>query len=190
MSTRADFSFGRGFTEDEAPATLDDVRELLRGSEVGSLLEPATIDAQTARQGSGVPISKIRRGLLGPLRGRTSGNYTVTSTNFVELDGALLAGTLVCTGRPVRIDISAGATIGTSTGIILSASMDGVEVTGTYDGLAWAYQGGDLFLVGWTIITPRPGPRRFAFVAKLNTAGSGTVYSSTLDVAQLAVTEL
>jgi hypothetical protein len=187
VSTNTSFTF-RGIEDVGGGATLDDVRDLLRGSEPASLLAPGTIGAQTAGQGSGIPMGALRRGLLGPLYGNA--NYTVPSTTYAELDSKNLAGILVCSGRPVRVDFSAGMNMGTSNGLIVSASMDGVEVTQKYDGLGWVYTAGDFFITGWRILTPRPGPRRFALIAKLNAAGSGTVYGGTDDVCQMAVTEL
>jgi hypothetical protein len=174
VSTRdATFSFGGGFGDDVAPATLDDVRDFLRGSEVASLLPPGNIDPQTQMQGSGIPITKIRRGLLGPLLGGPS-NYTITSTTPVEVDGALLAGTLVCTGRPVLVLLAAGV-LPTNT-VWLSVAMDGADVSTrggmTYSQLATT----PVPLSSWEIVAARPGPRRFAMTARVN-AGSAVVYS-------------
>lgn len=139
----------------------------------------------------GIDIDRINRATLGPLKGQTTGNYTVSGTTFTDLDSQRLSGTMACTGRPVRIDISLGANIGSSTGVIFSAAMDGTEVTGVYDGMAWTYTGGDEWLAGWAVITPPAGLHRFSLVAKCNTAASSsTVYAGALDIVQIFVCEL
>lgn len=189
MSTRPVFDF-RGIEDVGGATSLDDVRDLLRGSEPATLLAPGTIGTQTAGQGAGLPMDRIRRGLLGPLRGRTTGNYSITSTSFTDLDALNLAGVLVCSGRPVRIDLSLGANRGTSTGVIFSAALDGVEVTSRYNGMAWNYNTTDEWLSGFFVTTPRPGPRRFSLVAKTDTGTGGTVYATNLDTVTFLVCEL
>lgn len=172
MTTRATFDF-RDPGEFGAGATLDDVRDLLSGSELPSLLMPGSIGPQTAMQGSGIPIDRVRRGLLGPLLGGAS-NYTVSATSFAELDSALLAGVMVCTGRPVLLMVSAGVL---PTNVCwLSVSMDGTEVT-TRGGMVYTQLATTgLYISGWAMVVPRPGPRRFAMIGRVN-AGSATVYS-------------
>lgn len=188
MTTNAQFDF-RGVDDARDQVTRDDVRSLLSGPELAAMLPPGSIGTQSAVQGAGIPLSAVRRGLL-MLSGRLTAHYTVTSTAWTEIDSVNLAGTLVCTGRPVRVDIETGCNKGATTGIILSAQMDGVEVSGKTDGLIWNFSPEDLYVSGWHILTPRPGPRRFAMVAAIYGAGTATMYAGAGDAIQMAVCEL
>lgn len=105
-------------------------------------------------------------------------NYSVTATGFTEVDSINLAGRMVCTGRPIRIDLWANVAKGaTSTVLQLSVTMDGAEVTNTSNGMALVFDTGTAYTVsGWHVIErPQPGERRFAVVAKVN-AGTSTIF--------------
>jgi hypothetical protein len=108
----------------------------------------------------------------------TGTNYSVTGTSFTEVDATNLSGHLLCTGRPIRIDLWANvAKGGGSTVLQLSVTMDGVEVTNTSNGMALVFDTGTAYTVsGWhVILTPQPGERLFSVVAKVN-AGTSTIF--------------
>lgn len=186
MTTRA--MFDTTGSHEHGVVTYDALNEILAGPSIADLLPPGTIGDQTDAHGAGVPISAIRRGMLGPLMGRSS-NYSVTATSFAELDSANLAGVMVCTGRPVLILIAAG--VQPASALWISVAMDGTEVTGR-GGMAYSIQSAvaGLWLSPWAIVTPRPGPRRFAMVARVNT-GTGSIFSDTSgNLVQMTVLEL
>jgi hypothetical protein len=163
----------------------------------GKLLTKGKIGDLSMGVRGGIDADRINRSMLGPLYGTLAvggPNYSVTSAApaWAEIDSTRLAGAMVCSGRPVRIDISAGATKGTTQSIQISVAMDGTEVTGVSDGMMWIDATGDQFLTGWHVMTPTPGVHRFAMVADVVVAGgSGALlYAGSTDIVQMSVTEL
>lgn len=140
----------------------------------------------------GIDIDRVNRGMLGPLFGsKTVGSYPITATSWAEVDSFNLAGTMVCSGRPVMILMALDAAIGSAGNIEVSVAMDGVEVTGTVDGLGLidTASAGDFNLVNWYVKPVSAGQHRFALVAKVNT-GSGSIWSSTDDEVRMCVMEI
>ena len=163
----------------------------------GKLITRGKAGDLSAGAKGGVDIDRVNRAVLGPLDAgkiAPSHNYLITSTSFVEVDSYYLAGTMACSGRPVRIDVAGGVNIGSSTGIILSAMMDGADVSGyTFNGLAWTYTGGDVWLSGWHLMTPPAGLHRFALAARVDSLPSGTggvIYGDTINPVKIMVMEI
>lgn len=124
-----------------------------------------------------IPVRAIKRGMLVVQYVPPTGtNYSITDTSFVEVDASNLAGRMTCTGRPIRIDLTATVAKGTTT-IALSVTIDGVEVTNTSNGMAIVFDTATATPVAsWHyLMRPQPGERRFAVVAKVN-AGTGTIF--------------
>jgi hypothetical protein len=199
MSTRSQSDWGRGDVRDTNPLLGSSpsgaseelygvLQNFVRLPGFGKMLVQGRAGDLSATAAGGIDMNRLNRSMLGPLYGKASGDYPITSLSFAEVDAPLLGGSMVCTGRPVRIEISMGGNLGSATGLVLSAFMDGVEVTGKSDGMAWIYAGGDLWISGWHVMTPTVGTHRFSLVAKAITGGSATIYTSTK--VQMFVAEL
>ena len=138
----------------------DIVRREVSSSGVRQFLTPDTI-----------PIGTIDRAGFSIVYTAGS-NYSITATSFAEVDAANLAGTLVASGAPIRVDFSAIVSKGTSN-IRLSVSVNGVEPTGATFGLGMATVTGSLS--GFYVIDkPTPGQVRIALMAAVD-AGTGSI---------------
>lgn len=96
---------------------------------------------------SGVGVVTDKRAWINPGSGsaltsakyqRTAGNYTTTSTTFVDVDATNLALTITTGARKVMIGLSAGATHNTNaTNLFLDVAVDGTRQGSATTGLAY-----------------------------------------------------
>lgn len=201
MSTRRQTDWGGGDVRSENPILGSSpsgaseqlfgvMQNFVRLPGYGKMLAKGKAGDLSGGVQGGIDIDRVNRSMLGPLYGRTTGGYTFTLAAWTEVDPVLLAGKMVCTGRPVRVDISSGLNKGAATAIIVSVTMDGTEISGKADGLMWNYTANDLFVTGWRVLTPPAGIHRFALVAFMSGVGTGSMYSDASDTVSMIVMEI
>lgn len=142
----------------------------------------AAVDAQSA---GGLGIQNVNRGFLNLVGG--SSDYVISGAG--EVDGTNLAGSVMCTGRPVLVLATFTFTLNAGTTIfVVDFLMDGVSLTGTPNGVAYWATAGSATMPAFYVATPQAGPHRFSLWA--NTGGGTTTITSTSTKPRMIVVEL
>lgn len=110
---------------------------------------------------------------------RTSGNYTVNTTSFADIDATNLNWTKTTGARRVRLWIKAGVSATTS-GLTLELLVDGAALGGG-DGGVWysTIAGNDTKFVEVYTAVLTAASHTFKWQARMNVAGTGTIYAGT-----------
>lgn len=181
MSTRATDRLEpvRGIWDEfyEPDYTPDGVRQIVREEIDHAVHNPSV--SNLVLDGS-LPIEKLRtNSTYVYLQPDASGGYTITATDWEEVDSVRLAGTINVSGK-LKVLIQANFTavsIITGGTLKLSITWDGAEVTNSVNGLFFynvETPGGATFFT--VIEDPTPGLHRFAIVANRATT-NGTIYN-------------
>lgn len=164
-----------GGRADNPYATAQAIGAAAQTGALGQALGPAAASPTAQGNGQGIGIQNIRRGLL-YLEAAGASDNAITATSYAPLPATPLSGDLVCSGRPVTVEIGgSAASIGTAPSLRVSVTMDGAEITGRVTGLFYTEAAS---VQTWSgrpkIIVPNPGTHTFALVAHVP-SGSATI---------------
>lgn len=164
-----------------------EVGRMARGGELASLLGGANASAVAQKDGNGIGIQNVRRGVARAVVGPSGSNIVIASSSFAVLPTEPLSLTMTLSGRPLLVAVHGLWSAGTSGFLAVDVALRGALISGSPNGLARTDVTAITTLHGEDVVmAPAAGAAGLEVYAMRGTS-NGFIYTGSVILSLLAV---
>jgi hypothetical protein len=161
-----------------------------RSGELADMFGRQPANAEVQKQGGGLGIEHIRRGVAKAVVGGLGAEITVSATAFAPLTTPLSL-EMWLSGRPLEVMVSGLWSVGTNGVLVLDILLRGVSMAdAAVNGVAYSSVGGVLQFKGYALAMNPPPGRATIEVLAMRATANGTIYAGADNAVTLTAKEL